>query len=59
MAQSLLSSTSRVEVPYIAVKIGNYSFGVYNRSRSSIEVNGKYYSAVKVTYPNYIQSLSV
>lgn len=59
MAQSLLSSTSRVEVPYVAVKIGNYSFGVYNRSRSSVEVNGKYYSAVKVTYPNYIQSLSV
>lgn len=56
---NLLSTTSRVEVPYIAVKIGNYSFGVYNRTKSSVEINGKYYSAVKVNYPNYIQSLSV
>lgn len=59
MAQSLLSSTSRVEVPYVAVKIGDYSFGVYNRSKSSVQINGKYYSAVKVTYPNYVQSLQV
>lgn len=56
---NLLSTTSRVEVPYIAVKIGDYSFGVYNRTKSSVEINGKYYSAVKVNYPNYIQSLSV
>lgn len=56
---NLLSSSTRVEVPYIAVKIGQYSFGVYNRSKSSVEVNGKYYSAIKVDYPNYIQSLSV
>lgn len=56
---SLISSSTRVEVPYIAVKIGQYSFGVYNRSKSSVEVNGKYYSAIKVNYPNYIQSLQV
>lgn len=56
---NLISSSTRVEVPYIAVKIGQYSFGVYNRSKSSVEVNGKYYSAIKVNYPNYIQSLQV
>lgn len=56
---SLISSSTRVEVPYVAVKIGQYSFGVYNRSKSSVEVNGKYYSAVKVNYPNYVQSLQV
>lgn len=56
---SLLLSSSLVEIPYIAVKIGDYSFGLYNKTKSSIEVNGKYYSAVKVNYPNYIKSLNV
>lgn len=58
-ASSLLTSSSLVEIPYVAVKIGDYSFGLYNRTKSNIEVNGKYYSAVKVNYPNYIESLSV
>ena len=58
MAELMMSNT-RVEVPYIAVKIGDYSFGVYNRTKTSIEANGRYYSAVKVDYPNYIQSLSI
>ena len=56
---NLISSSTRVEVPYVAVKIGQYSFGVYNRTKSSVEVNGRYYSAIKVNYPNYIQSLQV
>lgn len=59
MAASLLSTTTRVEVPYISVQIGDYSFGLYNRTRDNVLVNGKYYSAIKVTYPNYLQSLVV
>lgn len=56
---SLLVSSAKVEVPYILVQIGQYTFGAYNKSKSSLEMNGKYYAAVKVTYPNYVQSLSV
>ena len=56
---SLLSTTTRVEVPYIVVTIGEYTFGLFNRTTTSIEVNGKAYSAVKVTYPNYVKSLSI
>lgn len=56
---SLLVSSAKVEVPYILVQIGQYTFGAYSKSKSSIEVNGKYYSAIKATYPNYVQSLSI
>lgn len=57
--QSLISTTSRVEVPYISVQIGEYSFGLYNRRKENILLNGKYYQAIKVQYPNYLKSLSV
>ena len=59
MATSLISTTTRVEVPYISVQIGDYSFGLYNRTKENILVNGKYYSAIKVNYPNFIKKLSV
>ena len=59
MPQELLSINSRVAVPMIIVKIGEYSFGLYNRTKTNLEVNGRYYSAVKVTYPNYMKSLKI
>ncbi len=59
MATSLISTTTRVEVPYISVQIGEYSFGLYNRTKENILVNGKYYSAIKVNYPNFVQRLTV
>lgn len=59
MARLLLSSTSRVQAPIIIVQIGDVSFGLYSRSKAHLEAFGKYYEAIKVTYPNYIKSLSV
>lgn len=56
---SLLISSAKVEVPYIVVQIGQYTFGAYDKSRGTLEVGGKSYAATKVTYPNYIQSLAV
>lgn len=55
----LLSTTSRVQVPYIVVTIGDYTFGLYAKTKTTIEVDRKYYTAVKTTYPNYMQSLVV
>lgn len=55
----LLSINNRVAVPFITVTIGEYSFGLYNRTKTNLEVNGRYYSAIKVTYPNYMKSLEV
>lgn len=59
MPTPLISTSTRVQVPLIAVQIGNYSFGLYNRKRENVLVNGKYYEAIKVTYPNFMKSLVV
>lgn len=55
----LLSVNSRVAVPLIIVQIGDYTFGLYERTKANLEVNGRYYAAMKVTYPNYMESLEV
>lgn len=55
----LLSTTSRVQVPYIVVTIGDYTFGLYSKVKTTVEVDKKYYSAIKTTYPNYMKSLVV
>ena len=33
---ALLSSKSRVDAPFIRVRIGDYVFGVYNKSKGKI-----------------------
>ena len=61
MAQnlSLLSTSNRVETPFIVVTIGKYTFGAYNRN-SVLQSDGMgAYVLNKVTYPNYIQSLRI
>ena len=55
----LLSINSRVAVPLIIVQIGDYSFGLYDKTKTNLEINGRYYAAMKVTYPNYMESLKV
>lgn len=60
MAINLLSTTSRVEIPFIKVTIGEYTFGGYDKkvTGSNIDVNGVY-KLQNIKYPNYIQSLNV
>jgi hypothetical protein len=56
---SLLSSTTRVECPFIKVTIGDYTFGVYSKSTSvGYDAQGAY-KLNKIRYPNYVQSLSI
>lgn len=52
---NLLSTTSRIETPFISVTIGNYTFGVFNREKGT----GEYISAYKYYYPNFVSSLSI
>lgn len=59
MAYDLLGVNTRVAVPFIVVKIGDYSFGLYDKTKTNLEINGRYYAATKVTYPNYMKSLQV
>lgn len=60
MARQLLSTTSRVSAPVIIAKIGDASFGLYNKkSNVDVEVFNRFYKAHKVLYPNYLTSLEV
>lgn len=56
---SLLNSMSRIETPYIKVQIGKYTFGVYQKTSSTITDNQSFYQSNKIIYPNYIQSLHI
>lgn len=57
---SLLSTTTRVESPYIQVDIGDYTFGVYNKSsKTKVDKNGLKYTEISTTFPNFMRSLEV
>ena len=53
---SLLSSQTRVEVPFVKVQIGDYTFGVYQKTKI---VDGFDYGSVGIQFPNYVKSLQV
>jgi len=58
--RSLLASGARVQVPWIKVTIGKYTFGVYSRTEiGKRDDQGFYYTAYNVQYPNYVQSLDI
>lgn len=59
MSIKLLSSTTRVETPFISVQIGDFVFGIFNQSLEKIIQNNKLYSKVVSVFPNFMQSLSV
>lgn len=58
--RSLLSNQARIQAPWIKVVIGNYSFGVFERTLKSkaTDADGAY-STFNVSYPNYIKSLNI
>ena len=60
-AKSLLSSQARIQVPWVKVTIGDYTFGIFDsktKSKGAKDKNG-FYSTYQVKYPDYIQSLTV
>lgn len=57
---SLLGSLTRVVTPFIKVTIGSYVFGIYDKVEGSKkDGDGLFYQTAKITYPNYLQSLTV
>ena len=54
-----LTNLEFVSVPLIIATIGDYSFGLYARKKTTVEVKNRYYSAIKTTYPNYMKKLQV
>lgn len=58
--RTLLSSSARIQVPWIKVTIGNYTFGVYSKTRTKErDKDGFYFDALSVQYPNYVQRLDI
>ena len=55
---SLLSSQSRVEVPFIKVQIGNYTLGVYEESASKLGGRSSN-NVLNLKYPNYVKDLTI
>lgn len=57
---SLLSSQARIQVPWVKVTIGKYTFGVFSKTGGAM-VKDMYgtYTPYKIQYPNYIQSLQI
>ena len=58
---SLLSSQARIQVPWVKVTLGTYTFGIFDsktKAKGEKDQNG-FYSTYQVKYPNYIQSLTV
>ena len=55
---SLLSSDTRVEAPFIMVKIGDFTFGVYQGNQKGLTHNGIYKSSGEI-FPNYVKSMEV
>lgn len=51
MSTSLVSTQTRVESPFVIVKIGKYTFGHCDRKSSR--------TAINVTYPNYMESINI
>lgn len=60
MYRNLLSSPARIQVPWIKVSIGNYTFGVFNKtSNKKAEATLNYKNVFNIQYPNYIKRLSI
>ena len=52
---SLISGQNRVESPFIIVQIGKYTFGSCEKG----SVGSHFNSRINVTYPNFMQSITV
>ena len=58
--KSLLSSQARIQVPWVKVTIGDYTFGIFDDKTKSWGKNqAGFYVPFSIQYPQYIKSLEV
>lgn len=59
--KNLLSSSARLQVPFVKVTIGEYTFGVYSNTTDTAHQysDGLYKATNVIQYPNYVQSLDI
>jgi hypothetical protein len=58
--KSLLSSQARIQVPWIKVSIGDYTFGIFDdQTKAWGKKQDGFYAPFAIQYPQYIKSLNV
>lgn len=58
--RKLLSSQARVQVPWVKVTIGDYTFGIFDdQTKKWGQDNAGFYQPFNVQYPQYIKQLEV
>ena len=58
--KSLLSSQARIQVPWVKVTIGDYTFGIFDEKTKSWGKNqAGFYKPYSIQFPQYITSLEV
>ena len=58
--KSLLSSQARIQVPWVKVTIGDYTFGIFDEQTKGWGKNQQgFYVPFSIKYPEYIDSLQV
>ena len=58
--KSLLSSQARIQVPWVKVTIGDYTFGIFDeKTKSWGKDNTGFFTPFNIQYPQYINSLEV
>ena len=58
--KSLLSSQARIQVPWVKVTIGDYTFGIFDEKTKSWGKDSKnFYQNYSIQYPQYIKALEV
>lgn len=58
--KSLLSSQARIQVPWIKVTIGDYTFGIFDeKTKSWGKSHAGFYTPFSIQYPQYIKQLEV
>ena len=57
--QDLLSTTSRVETPFIIVTIAGYTFGRYNKTTANVVDENGFTRRIVETFPNVVNTLEV
>lgn len=55
----LMSTTSRVETPFIIVTIAGYTFGGFNKNVKYVVDQEGAYNKIIAQYPNFMQSLNI
>ena len=59
-AKSLLSSQARIQVPWVKVTIGDYTFGIFDdKTKSWGKKQDGFYTPFSIQFPQYIKSLQV